>query len=54
MPDADDPRPVLTLPATGEAARAFQVATAARAGYGIEDEHFAPTGPLAVGGESAQ
>ncbi len=38
----------------GEAARAFQVAAEARAGYGLADAFFAATGPLAVGGATAQ
>ena len=60
MAEAPDPNPAEPTPeapaagmAEGESARAFQVAVAARAGYGLEDDCFAASGPLLVGGESA-
>ena len=54
-PDSAPPAEPVLPPAAGVAeARAFQVAAEARAGYALEDAHFAATGPLVVDGASAQ
>ncbi len=57
MADADSVPVEETAPGSvlgaGEA-RAFQVAGGARTGYQLDDAYFAATGPLALGGVSAQ